>query len=50
MASLNQQTTPHGTGSHYGRWFAIAAVVAVVVVGIVLLAVYGGGGSVGGGY
>jgi hypothetical protein len=48
MASLNQQTTPHGTGSHYGRWIAIAAVLAAVVIGVVLLAVYGGGS--GGGY
>ena len=47
MASLNQ-TSPHGTGSGYGRWIAIAAVVAAVAVGIVLLAVYGGGGSASG--
>lgn len=50
MASLNPQTTRHGTGSGYGRWIAIAAVVAVVAVGIVLLVIYAGGGSAGGGY
>ena len=49
MASLNQQTSPHGSGPSYGRWAAIAAVVAVVAVGVVLLVIYGGGGS-GGGY
>jgi hypothetical protein len=47
MASLNQQTTPQGTGSGYGRWIVIGLVVAAVAVGVVLLAVYGGGGSTG---
>jgi hypothetical protein len=27
MASLNQQTSPHGTGSGYGRWLTIAVVI-----------------------
>lgn len=45
MPSLNQQTSPHGTGSSHTRWIAIAAAVAVVAVVVVLLAIYGGGGS-----
>jgi hypothetical protein len=45
MASLNQQTSPQGTGSGYGRWIAIGLVVAAVAVGVVLLVLYGGGGS-----
>jgi hypothetical protein len=45
MASLNQQTSPHGNGSGYGRWLAVAVVIAAVAVGVVLLVIYGGGGS-----
>ena len=44
MLSLNQPTSPHGTGSGHARWIVIAAVVAAIGVGIVLLAVYGSGG------
>jgi hypothetical protein len=45
MPSLDQRTSPRGTGSSPARWIAIGAVVAVVVIGVVLLVVYGGGGS-----
>jgi hypothetical protein len=45
MPSLDQQMSPHGTGSHYVRWIVIAAVIAAVALGVVLLVVYGGGGS-----
>jgi hypothetical protein len=45
MQSINQQTSPHGTGSGHGRRIAIAAVILAVVVGVVLLLLYGGGGS-----
>jgi hypothetical protein len=50
MASLNQQTSPHGAGSSYRRWVAIAIAVALVAIGVVLLVLYGGGGSGGPGY
>jgi hypothetical protein len=45
MPSLNQQTSPRGTGSGHARWIAIAAVVLAVALGVVLLVLYGGGGS-----
>jgi hypothetical protein len=45
MPSLDQQTSPQGSGSGHARWIAIGAVVAVVVIGVVLLVVFGGGGS-----
>jgi hypothetical protein len=51
MPGLNQQMSPHGTGSGHARWIAIAAVVAAVVaVGVVLLVLYGGSGGVSTGY
>jgi hypothetical protein len=51
MPGLNQQTSPHGTGSGHARWIAIAVVVAAVVVGVALLMLYGGaGGGVSTGY
>jgi hypothetical protein len=45
MPSLNQPTSPHGTGSGHARRIVIAAVVAASVIGVVLIAVYGSGGS-----
>jgi flagellar basal body-associated protein FliL len=45
MTTLDQQTSPQGTGSGNRRWIAIAVVVGVVAVGVVLLVLYGGGGS-----
>jgi uncharacterized membrane protein YdfJ with MMPL/SSD domain len=48
MPSLNQDLSPHGTGSHHTRWIVIAVLVAAAVIGVVLLMVYGGDGT--GGY
>ena len=45
MPLMNQQTSPHATGSGRLRWFAIALVVAAVAAGAVLLVLYGGDGS-----
>jgi hypothetical protein len=45
MPSLDQHTSPQGSGSGHTRLIVIGAVIAVVAIGVVLLAVYGGGGS-----
>jgi len=50
MPSIDQQTSPHGTGSRHGRRIAIAAAILVVAIGVVLLVVYGGGGGSSTGY
>jgi hypothetical protein len=45
MPSINQQTSPHGTGSGHGRRIAILAAILAVAIGVLLLVLYGGGGS-----